>query len=275
MPFRSVLLNVRDVAASVAFYRRYLGARPIAVREEAAELDVVTGTLRLVRVADPGPTTWVDDDRQRGFRHVGFKVARLEPWTDPLRAAGVRFHIEPCDAVGGLRIAFFYDPDGTLLELVEGNPEYDEVLDADLVAAERAVPVPDRPRFDHVALTVPDVPAAVARWRPLGFRAFGTLVPPGDARGLHLTDLRSGDTVLELFAFADPTHAREPQLGAPGFQAAVVGDADVPAGTVPEGFRPVGDGPDGSAVLADDDGLLVVLDPGAPMSPVTAAVRPA
>jgi len=29
---------------------------------------------------------------------------------------------------------------------------------------------------------------------------------------------------------------------------------------VPAGFYPVGTAPDGSAVLADDDGLLVVLD---------------
>jgi len=261
MPFRSVIINVRDVAASVDFYRRYLAAIPVQVDDDRAELDVGLGTLRLVRVgADAPGTTWVDDDRQRGFRHVGFRVDRLEPWTDPLHDAGVRFHIEPCDAVGGLRIAFFYDPDGTLLEFVESNPEYEEVLDADLVAAERAMPRPDRPRLDHVALTVPDVPAAVERWRALGFRAFGTLVPPGDERGLHITDLRSGDTVLELFAFADPTTPRAAQLGAPGFQAAVVsGHGQAPA-TVPAGFYPVGTAPDGSAVLADDDGLLVVLD---------------
>lgn len=261
MPFRSVLVNVRDVPASVAFYRTFLGAVPIAVGPEAAELDLVTGTLRLTRVGDDAPaTTWDADDRQRGFRHVGFRVDRLEPWTDPLAAAGTRFHLEPCNAVGGLRIAFFRDPDGTMLELVENNPAYDEVLDADLVAAERAMPRPDRPRLDHVALTVPDVRTAVDRWRPLGFRPFGTLVPPGDERGLHITDLRSGDTVLELFAFADPTVPRAPQVGAAGFQAAVV-EADVDAATgVPAGFRPVGAGPDGSALVADDDGLVVVLD---------------
>ncbi len=261
MPFRSVLINVRDVAASVAFYRRYLAAVPIEVSAEAAELDVVTGTIRLTRVGDAAPeTTWSDDDRQRGFRHVGFRVDVLTRWTDPLAAAGTAFHIEPCDAVGGLRIAFFRDPDGTMLELIENNPAYDEVLDADLVAAERAMPVPDRPRMDHVALTVPDVPAAVSRWRPLGFRPFGTLVPPGDDRGLHITDLRSGDTVLELFAFTDPTRGRAPQVGAAGFQAAVVDDID-PAAGVPHGFRPAGTGPDGSELLADDDGLLVVIAP--------------
>lgn len=260
MPFRSVLINVRDVAASVAFYRRFLAAVPIAVTPDAAELDLVTGTIRLTRVGDDTPaTTWSDDDRQRGFRHVGFRVDVLTRWTDPLAAAGTRFHIEPCDAVGGLRIAFFRDPDGTMLELIENNPAYDAVLDADLVAAERAMPVPDRPRLDHVALTVPDVPAAVDRWRPLGFRPFGTLVPPGDERGLHITDLRSGDTVLELFAFTDPTRARAPQLGAVGFQAAVVGDVDA-GDDVPGGFHPVGTGPDGSDLVADDDGLLVVLD---------------
>ena len=35
--------------------------------------------------------------------------------------AGVRFTLEPFDATGGVRIAFFKDPDGILIELVRGR----------------------------------------------------------------------------------------------------------------------------------------------------------
>jgi catechol 2,3-dioxygenase-like lactoylglutathione lyase family enzyme len=254
VPFSSVVLTSSNVARSVAFYRRFLGAELIGkATDEGADLDVLTGTIRIVRVAADAPSsTWEDDDRQRGFRHIGFKVHRLEPWTTPLLRAGVRFHIEPRDAVAGLRIAFFYDPDGTLLEFVEGNADYARVLDVAAVARERALDAPVRPRFDHVAMTVADVDATVERYRPLGFVPFGTLEFLDDERGLHITVLRSADTVLELFAFSDPTRARDPQVGCPGFQVAVLTDADL--GTA---FVRAGTTADGTVLHLDPDGLLL------------------
>jgi catechol 2,3-dioxygenase-like lactoylglutathione lyase family enzyme len=268
MPISSVVITSTDVARSVEFYRRFLGAELIGEADDGkADLDLVAGTVRVVRAAaDPPASNWEDDDRQRGFRHVGFKVDRLEPWTVPMREAGVRFHIEPCDTVGGLRIAFFYDPDGTLLEFVEGNAEYAQVLDEEAVASERALDVPSRPRFDHVAMTVADVPGAIARYEPLGFVPFGTLEFPGDERGLHITDLRSGDTVLELFEFSDPTRAREPQVGYPGFQFAVLADA-----CLGEAFARSCTTADGTVLHADPEGLLLAttatLPDGSPHRP--------
>jgi catechol 2,3-dioxygenase-like lactoylglutathione lyase family enzyme len=254
MPFRSVVVTSADVDRSVAFYRTFLGTELVGpATDERAELDALGATIRIVRItADAPASTWDDDDRQRGFRHVGFKVDQLEPWTTPMQQAGVRFHIEPCETVGGLRIAFFYDPDGTLLEFVEGNAEYAQVLDAAAVARERALDVPVRPRFDHVAMTVADVDATVRRYRPLGFVPFGTLDFPGDARGLHITALRCADTVLELFEFSDPTRERPPQVGCPGFQVAVLSGAELG-----DAFEPVGRTPDGTVVYADPEGLLL------------------
>jgi len=254
VPFSSVVLSSADIAASVAFYRTFLRAELIGpATDECADLDVLNGSIHLVRVAADAPaSTWEADDRQRGFRHVGFKVDRLEPWTTPMQLAGVRFHIEPRDAVAGLRIAFFYDPDGTLLEFVEGNAEYAQVLDAAAVASERALDVPVRPRFDHVAMTVADVDSTVERYRPLGFVPFGTLEFPGDERGLHITALRCSDTVLELFEFTDPTRVRAPQLGCLGFQFAVLAGAQFDVG-----FVPVAVTADGAVVRADPEGLLL------------------
>jgi catechol 2,3-dioxygenase-like lactoylglutathione lyase family enzyme len=252
----------------VEFYQRFLGAELIGEATDAeANLDLVAGTVRVLRADDEAPaSTFEADDRQRGFRHVGFKVDRLEPWTVPMQQAGVQFEIDPSDTVGGLRIAFFYDPDGTLLEFVEGNAEYAQVLDEDAVASERALDVPSRPRFDHVAMTVADVPGAITRYRPLGFVPSGTLEFPGDERGLHITNLRSDDTVLELFEFSDPTRAREPQVGCPGFQFAVLADA-----CLGEAFARSCTTADGTVLHADPEGLLLtttaMLPGGSPRRP--------
>ena len=254
MTFTSVVVNSADVARSVAFYRTFLGADLIGeATEQYADLAVLAGTIRVLRAgADAPMSTWEDDDRQQGFRHVGFKVDRLEPWTTPMKEAGVRFHIEPRGAVGGLRIAFFYDPDGTLLEFVEGTAEYARVLDPAAVARERGLDVPARPRFDHVAVTVADVDATLERYRPLGFTPFATLEFPGDDRGLHITALRSADTALEMFGFSDPTRARAPQVGCVGFQVAVLDSVQLG-----DAFVPVGTTADGVVLYADPDGLLV------------------
>ena len=141
----------------------------------------------------PVASTWVPDDLQRGFRHVGFKVDRSTRGPRLLKAAEVPFHLDPLDAEGGVRICFFYDPDGTLLELVEGDLQYAAVLDPDGVAAERALGVPTRPRFDHVALTVADRGGhgRVLRVRS-GSRLLGTIEQPHDPRGFDIGYLKSG-----------------------------------------------------------------------------------
>jgi len=129
MPIQNVIINSTDVARSVDFYTRFLGAEVIGTAmTEHAVLDVVTATIEL-RAVDPATSTWVPDDLQLGFRHVGFKVEAVDPRAAVLKDAGVPFHLDPLDAEGGVRICFFYDPDGTLLELVQGDLQYAAVLD--------------------------------------------------------------------------------------------------------------------------------------------------
>lgn len=258
MPVSSIVLGVADVARSVDFYTTHLRAGTVEVGADRAVLDVTTATLELVAVGGDAPaSTWSTDDTRRGFRHVGFKVDHVDPVVTGLRAAGVRMHLEPLEAEGDVRIAFFPDPDGTMLELVERDLRYTQVLDEAGVAAERALGVPDRPRFDHVALTVADLDATRAVYAPLGFTAIGTIAQPADPRGFEITYLRGGETVLEVFTYATGTTPRDPQLDAPGFVAAVLTGAGSgqPGGGRPGGaFAPVGSRA-GHAVLADADGF--------------------
>jgi catechol 2,3-dioxygenase-like lactoylglutathione lyase family enzyme len=253
VPLHNLIINSTDVSRSIDFYTRFLEAELVGdATPQRAVLDLVTATVELRLVGATGSTagsTWVPDDLQLGFRHLGFKVDRVDPRATVLKDAGVRFHLDPLDAEGGVRICFFYDPDGTLLELVEGDLQYGSVLDEAGVAAERALGVPDRPRFDHVAVTVHDRDDTAAFYAPAGFTLIGTLDQPWDPRGYSMGYLRSGDTLLEAFTYETPTIERAPQLDAPGFAYAEL------TGGEPTGAAPVAEVA-GSSVVSDPNGFL-------------------
>jgi catechol 2,3-dioxygenase-like lactoylglutathione lyase family enzyme len=257
MPIQNVIINSTDVQRSVDFYTKFLEAELVGEpTADRAVLDLVTATLEL-RAVGPGTSTWVPDDLQLGFRHIGFKVDRVDPRADVLKNAGVPFHLDPLDAEGGVRICFLHDPDGTLLELVEGDLQYASVLDPAGVAAERALGTPERPRFDHVAVTVHDRAATEAFYRPLGFSFLGTIEQPHDPRGFSIGYLKSGDTVLEVFTFQAEKVGREPQTDVPGFAyAELAGDrpADATAVTTVAGTE----------VLADPNGFVFATRSGEP-----------
>jgi catechol 2,3-dioxygenase-like lactoylglutathione lyase family enzyme len=252
---RSILINVTDIARSVDFYTRFLGVETVEVSDDSAILDVVTATLRLTRVGAEERTTWVADDLQAGFRHVGFKVGDLDERVEALHAAGVPFQLEPINAEGGVRITFFYDPDGTLLELVEGPLQYHEVYDRDAVERDWALGTPTRPRFDHVAETVTDLEATKEYFGELGYRLMSGIHQPSDPRGFEINFLRKGDSSLEIFTYDGAEKSwREPQITAPGFVAAEF-DGVPPARAKKAGTA------SGLELYSDPDGLVHVVTP--------------
>ena len=192
--------------------------------------------------------------RSTKLRHIGFKVARLAPMVVELKNVGVPFHLDPLDAEGGVRITFFFDPDGTLLELVEGDLRYHSIVSETGVADERALGLPTRPRFDHVAATVVDFDATAKFYAALGFEHIGTIMQPNDPRGFQIDYLKGGDTVLEVFAWERETLPRDPQLDSVGFRAIQLPIRH--AGRV-AGAIPLGSTEGGPAVLSDPDGLAL------------------
>ncbi len=247
MAIESVLLNVTDIARSVDFYRRHFDAQVVEQSDDRAVLDVVTAALVLNRIDAPAESTWVGDDLQRGFRHIGFKVSDLDARVDALHEAGVPFHLEPIHAEGDVRITFFYDPDGTLLELVEGPLQYHEVYDRDAVEQDWGLGDPDRPRFDHVAETVEDLEATKEHYGKLGYGLMSGIHQPSDDRGFEINFLRHGDSSLEIFTYEKAEKAaRHPQLDAPGFVAVAFEGESAPGTAVgTAGDREVYSGPDG------------------------------
>jgi catechol 2,3-dioxygenase-like lactoylglutathione lyase family enzyme len=263
MPISAILINVRDIQRSVDFYTTHLGAQLVGeVTRDRADLDLVTATVHLARTEDSELSTWIPDDLQKGFRHVGFKVAAVDPMVAELDAAGVEFHLRPIDAAGGVRIAFFFDPDGTLLELVEGDVKYHDVHDVAAVERERSLGAPSRPTFDHLGVTAASLASISERYRSFGFGLVGSLHHTADPRGFEIDYLRGGQTILEVFTFAATTVDRPIQTDAAGFAGLTIAAGDGGhEGTSAALGRAVGTDAYGIARYADPDGLLVSVAP--------------
>jgi len=125
--FFHVALKVPDVDASLAFYREHFGAE-LLERGHAEEGDGATAVDHVaMQVADkrvycfdraPYEAAGLVDEVPVGFLHFGFVVDDVESAWEELVEADVEFVMPPTD-FGDLRVAFFEDPTGTRLELIE------------------------------------------------------------------------------------------------------------------------------------------------------------
>lgn len=80
MPIKNLVVNCTDVQRSVEYYTKFLELPVVGEpTPERAVLDAVTATIELRAVGNGrDQTTWSPDDLQKGFRHIGFKVDRLD-----------------------------------------------------------------------------------------------------------------------------------------------------------------------------------------------------
>ena len=80
MPIRRAVINSSDIPRSVQFYTELLELRVTGeVTAQLAVLDSLSASIELRAAPQTaGPTTWIPDNLQRGFRHIGFKVTDLD-----------------------------------------------------------------------------------------------------------------------------------------------------------------------------------------------------
>lgn len=213
--YQHVTVSVSDIDQALAFYRDLLGF-PVLGRLYYRNkvglviefLDIGNGAiLEIFSFSAPTkPSEWIPDDLQLGPRHIAFKVRNTDATTRRLKAAGVEFTLDPLDATGGVRIAFFKAPDGELLEIIQGKLEYHTKGQAPLpVAPPQGPPSRGELTFDHVAVTVSSIDKALAFYNGiLGFPVLGQLDLGGE-RGFLITYLQVGNFILELFSFSAPT----------------------------------------------------------------------
>ncbi|HZC25823.1 MAG TPA: VOC family protein [Actinopolymorphaceae bacterium] len=258
-----VEIGVSDLDRSEEFYAGLLGlpVESSGVDEAGRRVrwlgsdatDGGTGSVKLVELgSDARPTNWDRSDLQRGIRHFGLKVRGIDAHVDRLKNAGTDVVVDPFDAFGDVRIAFFFDPDGAYLEFVQGHVNHNNLWSAELAAQEKDAyqDWDGTPRFDHVAVTVPDLDEALGFYRDeLDFGVVGQLVRDDDENGFLITNLRGGAGTLEVFTYTPQTHGRdgigEPdrlglrsvgvRVGAAGTTGRVVGPGDVPLDLIAAG----------------------------------------
>ncbi|MDR1237969.1 MAG: VOC family protein [Propionibacteriaceae bacterium] len=260
MTVKGIGIYCADVAASVAFYQHYLGARVAGQAGDVTTLELDGGgVIELIQLSAGDAEASIPDcdDGRDGFWHIGVRVKDVAPLSDELHAAGVGFFIEPVfNPVAKVWCAFFYDPDGTVIELVGGEQEYSQVFDAAAAERRKAVPLGDAALFEHVAFTTGDWPTCRARWEAAGYSVIGTLdLSEGDERGMllyYLTDDKG--LIVEVFTYTVATNPPLSPEARRGF-AGILADPDTQAHLR---LSAAGQLADGRTRYLDDAGLAVI-----------------
>ncbi|MDR1431972.1 MAG: VOC family protein [Propionibacteriaceae bacterium] len=260
MTVKGIGIYCADTAASVAFYQHYLGARVAGKAGDVTTLELDGGgVVELIQLSAEDAKAPIPDcdDGREGFWHIGVRVKDVAPLAAELHQAGVGFFIEPVfNPIAKVWCAFFYDPDGTVIELVGGDQEYSQVFDAAAAARRRAVPLGSAALFEHVAFTTGDWPTCRVRWEAAGYTVIGTLdLSEGDERGMLLYYL--GDDrglIVEVFTYTVQTNPPLDPAVRRGFAGIL---ADEPTRSqLP--LSPAGRLADGRTRYFDDAGLAVI-----------------
>ena len=122
-----VAFNCRDVAAQERFYTKHFGfkrSRTFQAGQPDEFIMLKLGTMRL----ELFPTESLKvigcnaGEQNIGFKHLAFDVPKLEPFIEALKADGVACDpVIDCAAIlPGLRLVFFRDLEGNIIELMEG-----------------------------------------------------------------------------------------------------------------------------------------------------------
>ncbi|BAM04318.1 VOC family protein [Phycisphaera mikurensis] len=114
-------LTVSNLEAGIAWYRKHLGLQTLEAQWEAP-----AAGLKIVYLARNGVRVELFENAGAaslpavGRDHLAFKVDDIEAEVATLRAAGVEITVPPTRVdAASLTYAFFADPDGNKLELVQ------------------------------------------------------------------------------------------------------------------------------------------------------------
>lgn len=125
--FFHVALKVENIDDSIEFYREHFDA-DVLERGDASDGEGATAVNHAaLAVADkrvyffdraPYEAAELVENIPLGFLHFGFVVDDIETAAGELSNAGIEFIMEPT-VFGDLKIAFFVDPAGVRIELLE------------------------------------------------------------------------------------------------------------------------------------------------------------
>jgi glyoxylase I family protein len=111
-----VALRTPNFAAMEKFYAETLGFPVVRRWDDVKIIFINVGSTTIELLGRDDATA--DTQPTGGWDHLALHVASVEDAFAELVAKGVKIRSEPRD-FRDVRIAFFYDPDGNVLELVE------------------------------------------------------------------------------------------------------------------------------------------------------------
>ncbi len=131
--FSHVCIGVSDIEASLAFYTGVLGMDVVFdVELQGAGLDAVTGGAAqqgrmvggligaaMVELLSLGTVPATPSGPHLGYTNVSFRVDDLDATYEAVRRHHPDVRADPAVDIGGVRMFFIYDPDGTPVELLE------------------------------------------------------------------------------------------------------------------------------------------------------------
>jgi catechol 2,3-dioxygenase-like lactoylglutathione lyase family enzyme len=131
--FSYVCIGVSDIDASLAFYTAVLGMDVVFdVELDGAGLDAVTGGATqkgrmvgglissvMVELLSLGAVPATPSGPHIGYTNISFRVDDLDATYDTIRRAHPDVHADPAVDIGGVRMFFIHDPDGTPIEILE------------------------------------------------------------------------------------------------------------------------------------------------------------
>jgi glyoxylase I family protein len=135
--------TVSDMERSVAFYRDILGMKVVWDSVQAGEefkgevadnltncpstelhivfLSINERLIELVQYTPPGKALVDNKASDTGSAHVCFQTENIQAFHKKLSANRVRLHCTPQN-LGGVWVMYFRDPDGIVLEAMQGDP---------------------------------------------------------------------------------------------------------------------------------------------------------
>ncbi|RAO99716.1 hypothetical protein PW5551_01390 [Petrotoga sp. 9PW.55.5.1] len=125
--FDHLAITVSDLERSIKFYRDILGFKVLGklVQDNGnfiiVYIDMGDKVLELFYFTEKGENTFSLKEKDIGIKHFAFKVESVDKTFNYLKEKGIEFTMEPTNAEGGVRIAFFKDPDDILIEIIEGK----------------------------------------------------------------------------------------------------------------------------------------------------------
>ncbi len=131
--FSHICIGVSDIEASMAFYTAVLGMDVVFdIELGGAGLDSVTGGAAqqgrmvggligavMVELLSLGAVPECPSGPHLGYTNISFRVDDLDAAYAAVRRDHPDVRAEPPVDIGGVRMFFIYDPDGTPIELLE------------------------------------------------------------------------------------------------------------------------------------------------------------